>query len=352
MVFHLYTQKLGKEHELGRTPITGPRRLALLALGLAGVAVAMPLALAGAQAPVRFTIGSGNSPRDLSSQAMIRWAEAMQRGSNGALAGNFVGGGALGGDRQLLQRLKAGEIQLHVSGPTVVHHLARTYQCLEAEFVFRDEAHGLRVWQGALGRELNELLERDHGVRIVAVGRRGARHLTSSRPVRSPDDLRGMKVRVTNPLRAQVFQAMGALPGTLPIDELHGALRAGVFDAQENPISTIWGNRYHEVQKAVNLTGHVWSYTVVTANARFVRGLSPAHKATFDRTLAETMAWLAEETANEEESLLKRMQAERGIEIVRPDVAAFQRIAQPIVARFAAERCRSGLLDDIAKAAE
>lgn len=332
--------------------MTGPRRLTVLALGLVGVAIAMPLAPADAQAPVRFTIGSGNSPRDLSSQAMIRWAEAMQRESNGALAGNFVGGGALGGDRQLLQQLKGNEIQLHVSGPTVVHHLAQQYQCLEAEFVFRDEAHGLRVWTGALGRELNEVLERDHGVRIVAVGRRGARHLTSSRPVRTPEDLRGMKVRVTNPLRAQVFQAMGALPGTLPIDELYGALRAGVFDAQENPISTIWGNRYYEVQRAVNLTGHVWSFTVVTANAGFVKGLSPAHKAIFDRTLTEAMAWLAEETANEEENLLKRMQAERGVEIVRPDVAAFQRIAQPIVARFAAERCRPGILDDIAKAAE
>jgi TRAP-type C4-dicarboxylate transport system substrate-binding protein len=102
----------------------------------------------------------------------------------------------------------------------------------------------------------------------------------------------------------------------------------------------------------VNLTGHVWSFTVVTANAGFVKGLSSAQKAIFDRTLSEAMAWLAEETANEEDNLLKRMQAERGIEIVRPDVAAFQRIAQPIVARFAAERCRPGILDDIAKAAE
>jgi TRAP-type C4-dicarboxylate transport system substrate-binding protein len=102
----------------------------------------------------------------------------------------------------------------------------------------------------------------------------------------------------------------------------------------------------------VNLTGHVWSYTVVSANARFVQGLAPAHRAIFDRTLAEAMAWLADETAAEEENLLKRMQAERGVQIVRPDVAAFQATAAPIVARFAAERCRPGILDDIAKAAE
>lgn len=330
--------------------MTGPRRLALLALGLAGLALATPPA--AAQAPTRFTIGSGNSPRDLSSQAMIRWAEAMKRDSNGALDGNFVGGGALGGDRQLLQQVKANEIQLHVSGPTVVHHLAQQYQCLEAEFVYRDEAHGLRVWNGALGREVNEVLVRDHGVRMVAIGRRGARHLTSNRPVRTPDDLKGMKVRVTNPLRAEVFQAMGALPGTIAIDELYGALRAGVFDAQENPISTIWGNKYYEVQKAVNLTGHVWSFTVVTANDAFVRGLSPAQKAIFDRTLSETMAWLADETAKEETNLLKRMQDERGVEVVQPDVPAFQKIAIPIVAKFAAQRCRPGILDDIAKAAE
>ena len=140
--------------------------------------------------------------------------------------------------------------------------------------------------------------------------------------------------------------------GTIAIDELYGALRAGVFDAQENPISTIWGNKYYEVQKAVNLTGHVWSYTVVTANDGFVNSLSPAHKAIFDRSLAETMAWLADETAKEEQALLKRMQDERGIEVVQPDVPAFQQIAIPIVAKFAAQRCRPGILDDIAKAAE
>jgi len=170
--------------------------------------------------------------------------------------------------------------------------------------------------------------------------------------IRVPADLEGVKVRVTNPLRAQIFEAYGALPGNLPVSELYGALLQGVFDAQENPIPTIYGDRYYEVQKFINLTGHVQSYNVVSVNSEFVDGLSPEHRQIFDDTLAEAIAWLDQAVADDTGTLIEKMKAERGIEVVEPDVAAFVAVAQPIVETFAAENCRPGLLDDVRAAAE
>lgn len=317
--------------------------------------VGLGLLLSGYQAnakTVKFTFATTNGPKDFSSQAVVRWQKAMKEASNGELEMNFVPGGVLGGDKQLLQQLSTNEIQVHVAGPVVVHHLAKKYQCMEAEFVYKDEAHGFRVWNGPLRDELNTLLEKDYGITIIGVGSRGARNLTSNRPIIKPDDMQGLKVRVTNPLRASIFKAYGALPGPLPISELYGALQQGVFDAEENPISTIWGNKFYEVQEYINLTGHVWSYWVFSANKSFMDSLSPANRKIFTETLDEAIAWLNNKVKTETDLLLQKMVNTGKVQVTHPDVPAFKTIAEPIVRQFAADNCREGILNDIAKQAE
>lgn len=317
----------------------------------AGLLAALLTAPSQAQT-VRFTLATTNGQQDLSTRAMERWREALRTRSNGQLVMEISSGGALGGDQQLLQQLATDEIQLNIAGPVVLHRMVREYQCLEAEYVIENEAHGFRVWRGALGREVSEALKRRFRIEIAAVGARGARHLTSNRPVREPSDLRGMKVRVTNPLRAQVFQAFGALPGTLPVSELYGGLLQGVFDAQENPIPTIFGDRFYEVQKYINLTGHVWSYNVVTVASPFLARLSAEHRKIFDETLADAIKWLDEAVARDTSELVERMKQTRGIEVIEANVPAFIAIARPIVETFAQANCRPGLLNDVRQAAQ
>ncbi len=301
---------------------------------------------------VKFTFATTNGPKDFSSLAMVRWQKAMKEASNGELDMTFIPGGALGGDKQLLQQLSANEIQLHVAGPVIVHHLLREYQCMEAEFVYKDEAHGFRVWNGPLRTELNKKLEKQFNITIIGVGSRGARNVTSNVPVRKPEDMKGIKIRVTNPLRQAIFKACGALPAPLSIKELYGALRQGVFEAQENPISTIWGNKFYEVQKYINLTSHVWSYWIISANKGFIDSLTPEQKKVFFSTLEKEIGWLNQTVKNETDNLLKKMEATGKVQVIHPDVAAFKKIAEPIVVKFAAEKCRPGILEEIAKYAD
>ena len=321
----------------------------MIARLFASAALLLSLSATAAQADtVKFTFATTNGPKDFSSQAIVRWQQAMKERSGGELDMTFISGGALGGDQELLQQLATNEIQLHVAGPVIVHKLLKQYQCMEAEFVYRDEDHGYRVWTGALGDEVNEALEDQYGITMVGVGLRGARQLTANKAINSPADLAGVKVRVTNPLRSQVFEALGALPAPLSISELYGALRQGVFDAQENPIPTIWGNKFYEVQDHVNLTSHVISYYIVSANKGFVEGLSAEHRKVFDETLGEAMGWLNQKVRDDTASLLKTMQ-DGGLSVIKPDVTAFQQIAAPVVEAYAAENCRPGLLEDIRK---
>lgn len=324
-----------------------------------GMAIAVVAAIVGLvwsaapadAAKVQFTLGTTNGPKDTSVLAMERWKEAMAKATNGELEMKIIAGGALGSDKAHLEQLSTNEIQVHVAGPVVVHNLVREYQCLEAEFVFDDEAHGFRVWNGPLGQEVNQKLVEQFKIRMVGIGSRGARHLTANKPIREPADMKGVKVRVTNKLREEVFKAMGALPGPLAVSELYGALRQGVFDAQENPISTIYGNRFYEVQKYINLTGHVWSYWVVSASETFLRSLSDQHRKIFLDTLkTEGIDYLNEVVPKREKELLDTMVASGKTQVVQANVKAFQQIADPIVKEYAAKSCRPGLLEDIRKA--
>lgn len=316
----------------------------------AGLAAAAGGATGTAQAATKFTLGTSNTPKMMSVQAMQHWADAMRKRTNGELDMQIISGGALGGDKQLLQQLGTNEIQLHVAGPVVVHHLVKEYQCLEAEFVYKDGEHGLRVWRGPLGQEVSATLQKKHGIRIVGVGHRGARHITSNVPVAKPDDMKGIKIRITNKLRQQVFKAFGANPVPMSIKELYGGLQTRTVEAQENPLGTIYGSNFYEVQKYVNLTGHVWSYFVVSANDSFYKKLSAEHRKVFDEEAAKAIQWMSDEVLKSFDDYEKKLVA-KGMKVVKSDVAAFQKVAQPIVKEFAAKSCRAGLLDDIAKQA-
>ncbi len=294
----------------------------------------------------KITLGSANGTKDFGNEAMVRWADALRKASSGDLQMDVIVGGSLGGDKEMLQQLSSNEIQLHIAGPVVVHFLAQQFQCMEAEYVFDDQEQGLKIWRGPLGQEVSKALEAKYGIEIVGIGKRGARDLTSNKPIRVPDDLKGVKVRVTNKLRAEVFKAYGALPAPVPIDELYGALRQGVVDAQENPIPTIYGNKFYEVQKFIDLTGHVQSYYVVSANKKFLDSLNADQRKLFDRTLAESIAWLDQTVDNDTKSLLEKME-KSGITVVRSDVPAFKKIAAPIVKAYAEKNCRPNLLEDI-----
>ncbi len=303
-------------------------------------------------ADVQFTFATTNGLQDLSTRAMMQWKEALEKKSGGKIRMELSTGGALGGDQQLLQQLATNEIQMNIAGPIIVHRLLKEYQCLEAEYVYKDEAHGFKVWTGPIGQEVSAELKKKYGIEILGGAARGARHVTANKPIREPSDLKGVKMRVTNKLRSDVFAAYGALPGPLPVSELYGALRQGVFDAQENPIPTIYGDRFYEVQSHVNLTGHVWSYNVVTINSAFLASLKPDQRAIFDETFKDAINWLNDAVKSETSELVAKMKKERNVETVEANVPAFQKIATPIVEKFAAENCRPGLLDDIRKAGE
>lgn len=311
-------------------------------------AVAGVIALAGTAQAETFTVATILNANDVAVQAMKRWDDLLQEETDGRLKLNILAGGTLGGTRELVQQLSSGEIDVNLSSPVVLQEAAPAYQCLEAEYVFRDEDHGFAVWHGDIGQAASDAMHEDYGIQIAAVGRRGSRNVTSNVPVNAPDDLEGVKIRVTNSLRNEVFEAFGAQPAPMALSEVYGALRQGVFEAQENPLSTIHSLRFHEVQDYISMTQHIWTYTITYVNSDMYEGLSEEDRAVFDSTLADSMEWLNDAVAKEEKRIRDDIESSGKAQIVEPDTAPFAEIAGPIVAEFAAKNCAPGLLDRIA----
>jgi len=127
-----------------------------------------------------------------------------------------------------------------------------------APFMFRDYDHWDKFRNSDLFAELSQGYTEATGNHITAMTYYGARHVTSNKPILTPADMDGLKIRVPNaPLYMMFPEATGANPAPIAFAEVYLALQQGTVDAQENPLPTIQAKKFYEVQSNINLTGHI-----------------------------------------------------------------------------------------------
>jgi tripartite ATP-independent transporter DctP family solute receptor len=210
------------------------------------------------------------------------FADEVAKRTGGRIAIQQFPDAALGGDVELLKGVQLGSIDLaFVTGmglPSVLPEAGM----LNIPFLFNSPQHAYAVLDGPIGDSFGKLFAAKDMV-MLAWGENGLRHMTNSRrPIVTPDDLKGLKMRVPqSDVLLQAFQALGAETASLPLPLLFEALRAGKFDGQENPIATIQAARYDQVQKYLTLSGHAYDPAVFLMSADAFDDLSAEDKASF-----------------------------------------------------------------------
>jgi C4-dicarboxylate-binding protein DctP len=184
--------------------------------------------------------------------------------------------GQLGNYTQLIEQSRIGTIQVTAGGPDTEEAVAPEIAAAGGApgFIYRDETHADRVLQGPLAGEISAAARRKTGVEFVAYGEVGFRHLLSKRPVRTLEELRGLKIRVPE-LRIWVdfWRKLGANPTPLAYAEQYSALSTGVIDALEADYFSIRGFKWGEQAKHLTLTHHWFLPKAVRVNARWLDGL-------------------------------------------------------------------------------
>ena len=264
------------------------------------------------------------------------FAETIAERSDGAFEIALRPAGALGGERDVIEGLQIGTVELTISSTGPIGNFVPEVYALDFPFLFDDYASAHAVLDGEIGQELLASFQ-PHGIVGLAWAENGFRHITNSvRPIREPADLAGLKLRtMENEVHIAAFRAAGAAPTPMSWTEVLTSLQQGTIDGQENPIPIVTANTMWEIQDNITLTGHVYSPAVVAMSAIHWDGLTEEQQGWFVEAAQAAAAASRQTVAANEESGIALMR-ENGMEVIDGiDKAAFAAAVQPAYDEFA-----------------
>jgi tripartite ATP-independent transporter DctP family solute receptor len=196
-------------------------------------------------------------------------------------------------------------------------------------FIWDSPAHVFRVLDGPAMAWLAPLAEKQ-GFITLRNWEYGFRNLTNSvRPINTPDDVKGLKVRTPPELQIQAsMKALGGVVQAIAFPELYLALAQKVVDAEENPISVIYYMKYYEVQKHLAVTRHIYNNMILTVSAITWKKLSPEQQTIFREEGTVAGDLMRKLIGDEEAGLIKKMQ-DLGMAVTQPDLAPFRAKMDP-----------------------
>jgi tripartite ATP-independent transporter DctP family solute receptor len=282
-----------------------------------------------AEEPKVLRLGHIQSESNAWHQGSVKFAELVEEKTDGAVNVEVYPSSTLGEDRDLVEGMQIGSVDFAlVAG--VMSNFHEPYAILELPYLFEDLEHLEEFVYGENGEQLQEEMLEATGVRGLEFWLRGPRELTTNKLVESPEDLRGIKIRVPN-IEASVegWQAMGASPTPMNFGEVYSSLQTGVIDAQENPIEFTVSARIHEVQDYLVMTDHVFGYVQLLMSDLTFQELTEFEREAVLEAAEEARDFQNDIVAQEEEEALKEM-LDYGVEVIEVDQEPFREAVQEV----------------------
>ena len=198
-------------------------------------------------------------------KAFIYFGQILEERSQGRMHVEVYPSEQLAKEIEAIRLIQAEIIEMTITSSLLSNWIEIAAFC-EMPFLLKDSTDMQNLINGALGQRIEKEMLEKTGLRPLGYFQRGVRHLTSNRPIRHPDELDGLILRVPNvPSFVTAWSAMGAKPTPMAFSEVFTSLQQGTVEAQENPFDLILNASFAEVQDYVNLTGHVmsWGYPVI-----------------------------------------------------------------------------------------
>jgi len=314
-------------------PAPRPRRALLSAVAAAALGMlGLSAAPAAAQEWRGWNIHAADYPNGLGMDAFTR---LVAERTNNRIRMRTFHSAQLGQQDEAIQQMRLGTIDFANFNLSPLNNLAPSTGVLTLPFIFRDVAHSHRVVDGPVGEEIARDLERI-GLVTLAWYDAGARSLYTVRPVRTPADLRGMKIRVqTSDLWIDLMRAMGANPTPLPFGEVFTSLQSGVIDGAENNWPSYESTRHFEVARFYTTTEHSNVPEVLVVGQHRWRRLSEADRAIL-RDAARESSRIQRAAWAERERVSRERVVAAGVTVIEvTDRAPWQALMAPVYAKYA-----------------
>ncbi len=194
---------------------------------------------------------------------------------------------SLYGDGKEMEALLLNEVQMLAPAPSKLEQYTKQLQLFDLMFLFDDVAAAQRFQQSDKGKAMLKSME-DKGITGLAYWLNGMRQFTANKPLREPGDARGLKFRVQpSDLQAAQYSALRAVPRKMAFAEIYQGLQTGVVNAQDNPWSNIYSQKYYEVQKYMTESNHgIGNYLLIT-NTQFWNGLPAPVRTELEQIIEE-----------------------------------------------------------------
>ncbi len=264
----------------------------------------------------------------------LKFKEVAEKKSEGRLKVDIYPASQLGSEREQMEGVKIGTQEITTNSPGMLATIFPEVGVFDLPYIFRDQEHVHKVLEGPIGRGVMDRMRKEVGMFPIALWDRGPRNLTAKKPVNTPADVNGLKIRVPEiRIYLAIWRALGAKPTPMAFGELYMGLATGTVDAQENPLEVIWSNKFYEVQSHLVLTGHMRAVLWVMMNDKFFRNLPPDLQKVVMEAARESEPYTNNIVTKAQEEILADLKT-KNMKVIQPDLNAFSNATKDVYLEF------------------
>jgi tripartite ATP-independent transporter DctP family solute receptor len=268
------------------------------------------------------------------------FSEKLKALSKGTMLIDQYPGAQLGQEPQVLQLVKAGDVEFCISSSANAATLSPQAGVMSMHFLFRSEAHLIKAMADpAVASAVKTMIsETVQGARVIALATLGLRSMYSKREIKKVDDMKGLKVRVqATPTEDTMFPAYGAQIVHMPFGSVYTSLQTGVVDVAENGVNVYLANKHYEVAPVLSMTEHEANNSLVWVSDKLWNSLTPEQQRWVQATADEvnkTQPAKAIELEHQSQDKLRSI----GVKVVTDvDKSGFIAVADPYLDKLAKE---------------
>ena len=271
----------------------------------------------------------------------LKFAEAVKEKSDGKIIVDVYPSSQLGSNREMIESLQLGSVDFCLPNLSLLAGFTDQTAVFELPYLFKNDAAAEAVFDGPIGQEIFDSLE-DSSIKGLAYWTQGWRNITTGKtPVREPSDMEGLKIRtMENKRHMQHFKTLTANPIPMPFAEVFTGLQQGIIDGQENPYVNIYLMGFHEVQKYIIETRHIYDAIPLVMSKVAWDKLTPEQQQVIMDTAKEVTAEVREISRQDDERYKKAILEEGETEIIELTAEQRQKFfeaAQPVYKAYEEE---------------
>jgi tripartite ATP-independent transporter DctP family solute receptor len=267
-------------------------------------------------------------------KATRKMAERLAELTNGAIEMKLFGASSLGNERQQVEQVQLGGIDLGIFSNDYLSNITPEIGVVTLPYIIRDIYHIHKVWEAPVGKELTDLMLKK-GLRSLGTYDYSFRNtLTQTHPIKNLNDFKNVKIRVMEtPTVIKTWKLLGANPIPMPWSEVYSAMQTKVIDAMEAPPESMWSTKIQEVGKYLTMTQHQYTGSHIIMGEPAFQRLKPAFQQALLKAGLENAKYQQEIALEQNREFLKNLK-DFGVQIFEINVADLQKVVAPVYDDF------------------